>query len=105
MNERALCSCHLQNERGQLSDGQFLRIAQIYGVRQSLFRANEPHKAIDEIIDIKEGACLRPAAVDGYRLTSQGLEDHIGDNSPVTCAQARSIGVEDACNPNVRHPE
>ena len=54
------------------------------------------HQAVDQVVDVAEGARLAAVAVDGDRLVRERLHDEVGDDAAVVRVHARAVGVEDA---------
>jgi hypothetical protein len=44
---------------------------------------------------------LAPVAIDSDVVSSQGLADHIGNDTAIVRTHARSVGVEDSCNADI----
>jgi hypothetical protein len=53
-----------------------------------------------EIVDVAEAAGLAAVIVDRERLAREGLGGEVGEDPPITLSKARSIGVEDARDPD-----
>jgi hypothetical protein len=81
---------------GELADSKLPGIAEIDrpddGAR-SLHQLDEPG---DEIVDIAEGARLRPVAEYRDVAVEKGLDDEGRDHAPVVGMRPRSVCVEDA---------
>jgi hypothetical protein len=58
-------------------------------------RVHEPHEAVDQIVDIAEGAGLQTVTEYGYVASQQGLHDKVRDHAAVVGVHARSVSVED----------
>ena len=87
---------HLDDERGELGDGEFFGIAEIDRAGEGLGGVHGEHEAADHVVDVAEGAGLAAVAVDGDVLVPERLHDEVGDDAPVVRVHARPVGVEDA---------
>src|SRR5436190_3433063 len=79
----------------QLGDRGLDRIAEIHRPDHRVGRVHHPQEALDQIVDIAEGARLRAIALQRDRLVLERLHDEIGDDPPVIGVHARTVGVED----------
>ena len=61
-----------------------------------LVRIQQAHDAIHQVVHVAEGARLLAVAVDGERLSEQGLLEEVGQGAAVLQVHARAVGVEDA---------
>ena len=57
---------------------------------------HQPDEALDQIVDVAEGAGLRAVAIDRDVVARQRLHDEVRDHAAVLGMHARAIGVEDA---------
>ena len=89
-------SRHLDDDLGELPDRELARIAEIDRAGEVAVAVHQPHEAVDQIVDVAEGARLAAVAVDGDGLALQGLHDEIGDDAAVVGVHARAVGIEDA---------
>lgn len=69
---------------GQSEDAQLVGVADIDRARQ--IRAQQAHEPFDQVVDVADGAGLRPVAGDGQRLPAQGLADERRDRPTVVGA-------------------
>jgi len=92
----------LDCQLGELLDGELARVAHVDGA-DGLGLVHQPDEAVDEVVDVAEGARLLPLAVDGDVLAVERLHEEIGDHATVVGVHARAVGVEDAHDPDV-HP-
>ena len=81
---------------GQLANGELMRIAQVDG--PGGVAIHQADQALDQIVDITEGTTLAAVAIEGDRLTAQGLHDEIAHHTAVVGQHARAVGVEDTGN-------
>ncbi len=58
-------------------------------------RHHHAHHALDEVVDIAEGARLQAVAVERDVLAPERLHDEVRDHAPVVRVHAGSVGVED----------
>src|SRR5579862_2862669 len=81
---------------GQLAHRDLDGVAEIDRAGHLVWRRHHPDEALDEVVDIAEGAGLRAVAVDGDVLALQGLDNEVRHHAPVVRVHARPVGVEDA---------
>ena len=84
---------------GQLANGELMRIAQVDG--PGGVAIHQADQALDQIVDITEGTTLAAVAIEGDRLTAQGLHDEIAHHTAIVGQHARAVGVEDARDPDL----
>ena len=89
-------SGQLDDPVSQFLDGELVRIAQIDRAGEVVAGRHQTHEAIDQVIDIAEGARLPAVAVKRDLLAAQGLNDEVGHHPAVVRVHARAVGVEDA---------
>ena len=61
-------------------------------------RVHQPHQAVDEVVDVAEGAGLTAVTVDRDRFAAKGLHHEGGHDPAVVDVGARPVGVEYPCN-------
>ncbi len=61
----------------------------------------QPVDAVDQVVDVAEGAGLRAVAEDRHRLAGERLRHEGGHHPAVAQAHARPVGVEDAHDPGL----
>src|SRR6185437_14862530 len=72
------------------------RVAEIDRPRDVVRRRHQADEALDEIVDIAEGAGLRAVAIDGDRLALERLNDEVRHDTAIIGVHARPVGIEDA---------
>ncbi len=60
----------------KLADGELVAVANVN--RTSLVRVHQRYQAVDEIVDVLEGAGLVAVAVHGHVLALERLDDEVG---------------------------
>jgi hypothetical protein len=69
------------NQFREFQDSEFVSISDIDW--SSFVRVHEGDEAINQIVDVLEGACLLAIAVDGHVLTLESLDDEIGNDASI----------------------
>ena len=83
----------LADQRGQLRDRHLVRVADVH--RPGQRRAEHPQHALDQVVDVLDGAGLAAVAGDREGLAGQRLPDERGHGAPVVRAHPGAVGVED----------
>ena len=87
----------LEDLLGELADGELAGIAEIDRAGEVVRRVvHQAQQALDQVVDIAEGARLRAVAVDRDGLALQRLDDEVRHDAAVVGVHARAVGVEDA---------
>lgn len=71
----------LTDEFSELANGELVAVAQIDGA--SLVRVHEDDEAIDEVMDVLEGAGLLAVTVHGHVFAAKRLDDEVRDHTSV----------------------
>ncbi len=95
MGDLGLATDLLEDEFGKLEHGELAGVAEVHRA-DALLLLHEAEESLDKVVDEAEGAGLRAVTVDGQIISLKGLNDEVGDDTPVIGQHARTIGVEDA---------
>ena len=71
----------LADELGKLANGELVTVADVDGTR--LVRVHERDEAINEVVDVLEGAGLLAVAVHGHVLTAKRLDNEVRHDTAV----------------------
>ena len=63
---------------------------------------NHRDNAADQIVDVTETPGLTAISVNGDRVTVQGLSNEVGNDSAITGAHARTVGIENPDDTDVQ---
>src|SRR5262249_16804091 len=77
MDNARACAGELHDQRCKLLDREFFRIADIDRSGDIFRRGHQAHEAIDQVIDVAEGAALQAIAVNCDVAPQQSLNDEI----------------------------
>ena len=72
---------NVADEVGKLKDGKLVAVAEVDGPR--LGRVHERDQAVDEVVDVLEGARLRAVAVHGQVFAAEGLDNKVGHDAAI----------------------
>ena len=82
----------LSDEVSEFEHGDLLGITQVHRVIGG--RLSRQDEAAHEVGDEAQAARLGPVAVDGEGLATQGLDDEVGDHSPIARGETWPVGIE-----------
>src|SRR5262249_16804522 len=94
MDKARACAGDFHDQRCKFLDREFLRIADIDRSGDKVRRGHEAHEPIDQVMHVRERACLQAIAEDRDVAPEQRLNDEIRHHTPVVRVHARPIGVE-----------
>src|SRR5262245_40203535 len=86
----------LDGQSSEFRDRELVWIAEIDRPDELFRRSHETEEAVDEVVDVAEGAGLASVSVDCDRIAAQRLDEEVGDDAPVVGLHAWAVGVEDA---------
>src|SRR5262245_8425053 len=85
----------LDDQLGELADGEFDRVAQVARPWKSVRAVHHADDAFDQIVAVAEGAALLTVAVERDVVAGESLADEVRDHAAVERVHPRPVGVED----------
>ena len=80
-----------------MADRHLDRIADVDRSREVVGRVvHQAQPAVEQVVDVAEGAGLHAVAIDGDVLVPERLDDEVRHHAPVVGMHARAVGIEDA---------
>ena len=101
MNDLNLGPRDFDNQFSQFPDGELTGISDVHRSVKVFRPVHHRLKGIQEIVAVAERTRLATVSVDRDRLAGQRLSDEVADHPTVIRMHPRTIGIEDANDPNI----